>query len=116
MAANVDPIEGLVRVAAADIKKRGWRGVMRSMGPEGKVVITNHNQPEAVIVSAKEYARLMSLVARTESDAGAALEALRKRFDERLASLQEPDAGDKLRSIMNSPARLDGKLGAGSSH
>lgn len=113
MPIKVEPIEAIVRIAATDVKKGGWRGVMRSMGPQGKVVVTNHNEPEAVVLSAQEYARIEKALARIESSA---LETLRRRFDERLASLQAPDAGDRLRAMMKSPARLDGQLKAGSNY
>ena len=114
MSKRVEPIEALAKLPASEVKSRGWRGVMRTVAPHGMVAVTNHNEPEAVIVSAKEWARIVEIVARVESDANATLESLRRRFDERLAALQAPDAGDRLRSVMKSPARLDGELIAGS--
>ena len=40
-------------------QKDGWRGMMRALSAEGRLLITNHNQPEAVILSTAEYARLL---------------------------------------------------------
>ena len=116
MSTKFEPIEALAQVPATDVKKRGWRGIMRALGPRGKVVVTNHNEPEAVILSAQEYSRLMAIVDQVETEADVVLRTLRRRFDERLASLQAPDAGDRLRSLMSSPARLEGKLKAGSGY
>ena len=116
MSANMEPIEVLAQIPATDVKKRGWRGIMRSLGPQEKVVVTHHSEPEAAIISAKEYARISEIVARSESEAKAMLETLRRSFDERLAVLQAPDADDRLRAAMSSPARLAGKLKAGSSY
>lgn len=42
-----------------------------------------------------------------------ALEALRRRFDERLAARGAADAGDRLRSLMREPVRLKGEVKAG---
>lgn len=116
MSAGMEPIEVLVRMPATEVKKRGWRGIMRSLGPQEKLVVTHHSEPEAVIISAKEYARISEIVDRVESEANAMLETLRRSFDKRLAVLQAPDAGDRLRAVMSSPARLAGKLKAGSSY
>ena len=40
----------LPTVPASDVKKRGWRGVMRTLVKDGAVVVTNHDEPEAVIL------------------------------------------------------------------
>jgi prevent-host-death family protein len=109
----VDSVKTLSRVPASDVKRRGWRGVMRSVSVEGAVVITNHNQPEAVILSAGAYANLLDRARQAESRLESDLALLRRRFDERLAVLRKPDAGQRLRSIMRGPARLRGKVKAG---
>jgi prevent-host-death family protein len=109
-------ITDLPRIPASDVKKRGWRGVMRALTSQGPVVVTNHSEPEAVILSAQDYTRMRRIVKETESKAESALEALRCRFDERLAALREPDAGDRLRAISASPAKLRGKVKAGAGY
>ena len=108
--------DDLPRIPASDVKKRGWRGVVRAITSQGPVVVTNHSEPEAVILSAEDYARLLTIVKRTEAKTAEGLAALRHRFDERLAVLREPDAGDRLRAISRSPARLRGKIKAGTGH
>jgi hypothetical protein len=50
--------------------------------------------------------------ANTES----VLAVLRQRFDQRLAVLQTPDVGDRLRAIMCVPAKLESKVKVGASH
>ena len=113
---KLDAIEDLPRTPASDVKKLGWRGVMKAIGRSGKVVVTNHNAPEAVILSAEEYDAIQRALLEAGAGNASALEALRQQFDQRLASLQAADAGDRLRSVMRGPARLGGKVEAGASH
>lgn len=98
------------------MKRRGWRGVMRSLASEGPVLVTNHAEPEAVIVPAAEYARLLDIEQQASSRAESELETLRHRFDERLALLRTPEAGRRLRDVMAGPAKLRGKVKAGTGY
>ena len=113
---QLDPIDDLPRTPASDVKKLGWRGVMKSIGRTGKVVVTNHNQPEAVILSAAEYDLILQALQAAAAKDGDALERLRQRFDQRLVSLQADGAGDRLRALVGEPARLGGKVRAGTGH
>jgi len=113
---KLDPIEDLPHTPASDVKKLGWRGVMKTIGRKGKVVVTNHNEPEAVILSTEEYDAILLALRQAASNDESTLDVLRHRFDERLASLQAADAGDRLRSLMRGPAKLGGKVKAGASH
>lgn len=106
----------LPRTPATDVKKLGWRGVMRTVKLKGKVLVTHHGHPEAVILPVDEYQALMQVVHQAEAKTESALDALRRRFDERLAALQAENAGDRLRAVMRGPARLRGKVKAGDSH
>ena len=113
MPRTLDRLGDLHGLPASDVKKRGWRGVMRTLGEQGVVVVTNHDEPEAVIIPVKAYAGLLEVVRQAESRAASELDALRLRFDERLARLRAPDAGVRLRSVMRGRARLRGKVKAG---
>lgn len=113
---HLDALDDLPRTPASDVKKLGWRGVMKSIGRIGKVVVTNHNQPEAVILSAAEYDLILRALQQAAAKDHDALDVLRRRFDERLTSLQAEDAGDRLRGLMQEPARLGGKVRAGKGH
>jgi PHD/YefM family antitoxin component YafN of YafNO toxin-antitoxin module len=111
-----DLMDGLSRVPASDVKRRGWRGVMRTLSVEGAVLVTNHDRPEAVILAADTYANLIHQAKQAEARVESDLALLRRRFDERLAGLRKPDAGPRLRSIVQGPARLRGKVRAGTSY
>ena len=115
MASTLGTVETLHALPASDVKKRGWRGVMRALDEEGAVLVTNHDEPEAVIINVKEYRGLLELAEQARSRATHELDALRRRFDERLASLNAPDAGDRLRAAAGRPAKLRGRGKAGSS-
>ena len=114
--ATLNPLENIAQTPASDFKRLGWRGVMKGVEREGKVLVTNHQEPEAVILSIKEYTALVSASAVAKRVQETALEALRRSFDERLAALRAPDAGDRLRVLINEPTRLGGMVKAGASH
>lgn len=116
MPLKLGAIEDLPHTPASDVKKLGWRGVMKTVGRAGIVVVTNHNEAEAVILSIDEYGAILRALHDAGSKNEAALDVLRHRFDERLASLQADDAGERLRSLMQGPTRLGGKVKAGESH
>lgn len=113
---SLDLVADLPQMPASDVKKRGWRGVMRTLSAQGSLLVTNHSEPEAVIVTAQEYVRLLTIAKESEAKTESELETLRHRFDERLVALQRPDAGDRLRTILKSPAKLRGKVKAGTGY
>jgi len=116
LALKLDAIGLLPKTPASDVKKRGWRGVMRDVQKSGRVVVTNHDVPEAVILSASEYAAIAQALEATKGRDQATLEALRQRFDDRLKALREPDAADRLRAAARAPTKLRGKVKAGTSY
>lgn len=108
------PLAKLPRTPASDLKKLGWRGMMNALRSKGKLLVTNHDEPEAVIIPVEEYDALMQIVERSEAQAESALAELRKSFDERLAVLQDRAAATRLQSTIRSRAKLGGKVKAGS--
>ena len=110
------PLDQLPITTASSVKTAGWRGTMRALSAQGKLLVTNHNQPEAVILSTAEYMRLIAAATAAEQGVADPLWELRRRFDERLAVLNENDAGDRLRAIMNQPRELNGTVKAGSTY
>lgn len=106
----------LPRASASDVKKQGWRGVMNTVRSKGKLLVTNHDEPEAVIIPAAEYDALMQLLAQSDARTVSILQDLRQRFDERLATLQDRSAAARLRSTISGSAKLRGKVKAGASY
>lgn len=110
------PLAKLPRTPASDLKKLGWRAVMSALRTKGRVLVTNHDEPEAVIVSVTEYDALMQIVEQSEAQTEAALAGLRRSFDERLSVLQGQSAASRLRSTIRTRAKLGGKVKAGSGY
>jgi PHD/YefM family antitoxin component YafN of YafNO toxin-antitoxin module len=110
------PLAKLPRTPASDLKKLGWRGLMNALRSKGRLLVTNHDEPEAVIIALAEYDDLMRLAEQSEAQAESALANLRKSFDERLSVLQGQSAATRLQSTIRGPAKLGGKVKAGSGY
>jgi prevent-host-death family protein len=110
------PLAKLPRTPASDLKKLGWRGIMNALRSKGKLVVTNHDEPEAVIIPVAEYDAIMQLVEQSEAHTESALAGLRRNFDERLSVLQGRSAATRLQSTMRGRAKLGGKVKAGSGY
>ena len=117
MAATARLAQSLARLpvaAASAVKKDGWRGIVRTLAAgEGRLLVTNHNEPEAVILSIAEYTGLVDALQAAQQAAPDPVNELRQRFDQRLASLKEDAAADRLRDIMRNPGKLNGGVKAG---
>jgi len=108
------PLAKLPRAPASDLKKLGWRGMMNTLRAKGKLLVTNHDEPEAVIIPAADYDALMQIVERSAAQTEAALANLRQSFDERLSVLQGRSAATGLQSTIRGRAKLSGKVKSGS--
>jgi hypothetical protein len=114
--AALHSLSKLPRTPASDIKKLGWRGMMNSLRSNGKFLVTNHDQAEAVILPIAEFVALMQIKEQAEAQTEAALAGLRNSFDERLSVLQGQTVADSLRSTVRGKAKLQGKVKAGSGY
>ena len=110
------PLATLPRTAASDVKKLGWRGMMNALRSKGKILVTNHDEPEAVIIPVAEYDHLVRLSEQSEAQTESALAQLRQSFDERLSVLQGQSAATRLQSTIRGAVKLGGKVKAGSGY
>ena len=110
------PLAKLPRTRASDLKRLGWRGMMNALRSKGKLLVTNHDVPEAVIIPVAEYDDLMRLAEQSEAQTESALANLRRSFDERLSVLQHQSAATRLQSTIRGRAKLGGKVKAGSGY
>jgi hypothetical protein len=90
---NLDAVTPLPHTPASEVKKPGWRGVMRLVRRNGKMVITNHNEPEAIVLSAKACTGLTQLAQQSATNTESALVSLQQGFDARLATARATDCG-----------------------
>lgn len=104
----------LEKTPASDVKAKGWPDLMRKVAKLGAVVVTNHNHPQAVVVSAEEYQRLVAQATGTSETAQRAqsLKRLQNEFDAHLAVLND---GQALSKALNRPARRGLKIIPGKS-
>ncbi|PNS08880.1 type II toxin-antitoxin system Phd/YefM family antitoxin [Solilutibacter silvestris] len=109
-------LESLPRTPASDVKKLGWRGMMKAMARNGQVLVTNHDEPEAVILPVEEYAAILEVLREMSARDEAMLDNLRRKYDERLKVLQTPEAREKIRTILRRTLKLDGQVIAGEGH
>lgn len=100
------PIEALPVVNHAAIKKSGINSVTDTLGDRPAVVLVNRKRPTAVVLSPAEYERLRSLADMAANGYPDPLEALRKRFDERLRVLERRGAPERIEAAF-SPSTLD---------
>ena len=87
--------------------------MMNALRNKGKLLVTNHDEPEAVIIPVAEYDALMQIVEQSEAQTESALSGLRRSFDERLSVLQGRSAAGRLQSTIRGRAKLGGKVKAG---
>ena len=107
------PLDSLPRTPASDVKKLGWRGVMKAVARSGQMLVTNHDQPEAVILPVEEYNRLLALLREAAQRDEAILDDLRQDYSERLKVLQSPEARATLCNLLRKPLKLEGQVVAG---
>lgn len=107
-------LPGLDKAPASSVKTRGWPSLMRTVREKQALVITNHNHPEAVVVNAEEYRRLVSQAsaATAASTRAQSLQALQARFDAHLAAVTD---GAGLAQVIGKPARRGSKIALGPS-
>lgn len=105
-------LEDLPRQTASDVKNK-WREVVREVRESGSVAITNHSSVEMVLVNAEAYRQLAASAAALQEREAAVLDQLSAQFDQRLASLQAPDAADKAAAVFRRKGRLSTRPKAG---
>ncbi len=97
-------LESQPSISASDVKKRGWKAVSTLAREKGPLVVTNHNQAEVVVIDAARYRAMLDRL-----EANDPLEALKRRFQQRLEQIQGAAAGDAMADAISAgPAELAG--------
>lgn len=99
--------------------QKTWRRVLSMVRSSGRVVVTNHGDVEAVVVSRQELERLDreigELRARVQKLTGDApsVGRLREQFLQRLTERDEGAFSERLRTAARTPVDLGARLKAG---
>jgi len=95
-------LESQPSISASDVKKRGWKAVSILAREKGPLVVTNHSRAEVVVIDAARYQAMLDRLEATDP-----LEALKRRFEQRLERVQGAAAGDAMADAINAgPAEL----------
>lgn len=106
-------LESMERRPASDVRTKGWPDIVASVQRQGRMLVTNHNRVEVVLLSLDEYSNLVGQAEAGQARKTMALDALREQFDQQLASLQADDAGARLEKAFEAPVKLKRKAKAG---
>ena len=112
MLAELPTLDQLPRQTASNVKNK-WREVVRQVREAGSVAVTTHSAVDMVLVDAATYEQLTASAAALKAREQSMLEQLAADFDQRLAALQRPDAGDKVAAVFGSAGKLAGRPKAG---
>jgi prevent-host-death family protein len=110
--AALPKLEDLPRQTASDVKNK-WREVVREVRAAGSVAITNHSSVEVVLVNADAYRELVASAAALKEREAVVLDQLAAQFQQRLASLQAPDAAAKAAAAFQRKGKLASRPKAG---
>jgi prevent-host-death family protein len=106
MTALLRDLDELPQQNSTNVKNR-WGDVVRQVQQEGSVAITNHATVEMVLITANTYRELTAFMEEIkERERKVRLDDLERRFDERLAILQQPDARDRLDAMFASRGKF----------
>lgn len=112
MPAALPTLDQLPRQTASDVKNK-WRDVVRQVRQTGSVAVTTHSAVDMVLVDAATYEQLTASAAALKAREQSVLDQLAADFDQRLASLQRPDARDKVEAVFGSAGSLASRPKAG---
>lgn len=112
MYTELPTLDQLPRQTASNVKNK-WREVVRQVRERGSVAVTTHSAVDMVLVDAGTYEQLTAHAAALKAREQSMLDQLAADFDQRLAALQRPGAGDKAAAVFASKGKLARKPRAG---
>jgi hypothetical protein len=107
-------LDELPRQNASSVKNK-WGEVVRQVQQLGSLAITNHATVEMVLLNAATYQQLTEDIQALKAREQAVLDDLTRRFNERLAVLQEPRAAKKVNALFAAKGKLKTRPKAGAS-
>lgn len=106
MSAQLRSLDELPQQNATQVKNK-WGEVLRQVQKEGSVAITSHSTIEMVMMAASAYREMVDLFSELMArERKVKLDDLERRFDERLAVLQHPEARSRLDAMIEQRGKL----------
>ena len=106
MSALLRSLDELPQQNSTQVKNK-WGEVLRQVQQEGSVAITSHSTIEVVMIAASTYREMFDLFTELKArERKAKLDDLERRFDERLAVLQQPEARGRLDAMLAGHGKL----------
>jgi len=104
---DIEAIAGKHTVRQASEVKSNWRAIVKE-AQKKEVIVTNYNQPEAVVMSAERYAELQKAVKANDP-----MKRLREEWEQKLAVLNEPGSSERMDAWFNaSPQEIADTINA----
>lgn len=108
---NGENAETMSSITSAEFEQMCWSDVVDMLERHGEVSVTHDGERQAVIVSPARFSNLKGRQTPTPTLAQSErLEDLRKRFEARLASLNQPGAEQRFDDVFARPGKLHGKV------
>jgi hypothetical protein len=112
MITKLTGLDELPRQNASQVKNK-WGEVVRLVQELGSVAVTNHSTVEMVLIRAATYRQLVQEISALNAREQSVLDELAGRFNSRLATLQQPNAGRKVRGLLAAKGKLTRRPKAG---
>ena len=109
------PSTELAHKPSSELENESWKSLAREISQHGAIVVTDHDQPVAVMLSVEVYEALARLARREQARVAQKIAELNARVDQRIALLNTPDARRALDAFMDEPVVLNGEVRAGTS-
>jgi hypothetical protein len=98
-------LEELPQQNATQVKNK-WGEVVRLVQELGSIAVTSHSAVEMVLLRAATYRQLVKEILALNAREKSVLDELATRFDSRLATLQQPDAGLRIGKVLAAKGKL----------
>jgi hypothetical protein len=114
MITELPGLDELPRQNASQVKNK-WGEVVRLVQELGSVAVTSHSAVEMVLLRAATYRQLVQEILALNAREQSLLDELASRFNSRLATLQQPDAGQKVQALLAAKGKVKRRPKAGAS-
>ncbi|MBP6818857.1 MAG: type II toxin-antitoxin system Phd/YefM family antitoxin [Ferrovibrio sp.] len=115
MLTSLPDLDTLPSQTATQVKNK-WSETVRMVQRNGSVAVTNHATVEMVLVAAETYQRMAAEIEQLKAREAGKLDELSRRFDANLASLQQPQAADRVSNLFAAKGKLTARPKAGGSY